>query len=269
MPETAKHMGLTQVYPAKEPQEARAKDEKVCAGIDIISIHGLNTKSPDTWIWKDRKDPTRSVNWLKDRDILPSTVGSARVFTCDWPADMDMAQTSVGTTVQESAQHLLVSIRGHLRKSTKPGKTRRIFFIASCLGGIILIKTLEMDRLEGKKGDSPSVIEATRGIVFLATPFLGTSFKYMPSATLKIWGLLRDQTATALMDYTREPSPNADEVLRNFMQLQQEKRYHVFTFWEAEKTSLLKQFHLAWMFPSRGHLVWPTRSGPMKPSRLL
>ncbi|CAI4217700.1 unnamed protein product [Parascedosporium putredinis] len=62
------------------------------ADVDIIAIPGLDTKSPDTWIWKPQPpgrsaDASRSeVNWLKDPRMLPALVGSARIFTCDWPS---------------------------------------------------------------------------------------------------------------------------------------------------------------------------------------
>ena len=54
--------------------------------IDIIAIHGLDTKSPDTWTWRDRRNPNVSVNWLAD--LLPVDVEKARIFTLDWPANL-------------------------------------------------------------------------------------------------------------------------------------------------------------------------------------
>src|SRR4051794_32309089 len=57
------------------------------ADIDIIAIHGLDTKSPDTWIWKKSPDDLveEGVNWLKDPHMLPARFPKARIFTCDWP----------------------------------------------------------------------------------------------------------------------------------------------------------------------------------------
>ncbi|KAL6850728.1 hypothetical protein ACO1O0_007853 [Amphichorda felina] len=90
MAQQSRSIGLVQVT-GDQP------NEKPGVGIDIIAIHGLGAKSPDTWTWKDRKDPKTQVNWLSDPKMLPSVVGSARIFTCDWPADM--FQTLVPTTI--------------------------------------------------------------------------------------------------------------------------------------------------------------------------
>ncbi|KAH7160538.1 peptidase C14 [Dactylonectria estremocensis] len=236
--------GLLRVYPV---------DENTNTDIDIIAIHGLDTRSPDTWIWKDRGDAKKQVNWLQDSNMLPSIVGQARIFTCDWPADM--FQKSIPSTLEESAQFLLRSIRQRLEQNKKAGKDRPVFFIASCLGGIILIKALEIDRHDGDKTGRLSLTTATRGIVFLATPFRGTAFKDMPDLTLKVWALFKDQTATALMDYTKEPTPNLDELVSRFFDLRRERSYHVFTFWEAHETSLVSKIYLAWLFSKRASWV--------------
>ncbi|KAM3444135.1 hypothetical protein MY4824_000024 [Beauveria thailandica] len=90
--------------------------------IDIIAIHGLDTKSPDTWTWKDPRDPNNKrkwVNWLGP-GMLPTSVDRVRIFTCDWPADLLVPSDLIQKTIEE---------------------------------------------------------KATRGIIFLATPFRGTSFQ--------------------------------------------------------------------------------------------
>jgi hypothetical protein len=236
---------LSQVYPENNETET---------DVDIIAIHGLDTRSPDTWMWADPSDPNIKINWLQHQDMLPSKAERARIFTCDWPADL--LQKSIPTTLEESAQDLLVSIRRHLKAHT-PTKNRPILFIASCLGGIILLKALEIDNSSGhdESGD-PSLSEATRGIVFLATPFGGTAFKDMPYLMLKTWALLQDRTVTALIDYAKGPTSVLDELVNKFIQLQKVNGYHVFMFWEADKTILLRKFYLAWMFSNRMFLAW-------------
>ncbi|SPO06598.1 uncharacterized protein DNG_09288 [Cephalotrichum gorgonifer] len=107
--------GLVAVHPA---------DENAKTDIDIIAIHGLNARSPGTWTWEDPSDPDKRVNWLKDPKMLPSIVGSARIFTCDWPADM--FQKSIPVTLEESAKFLLSSIKQHLLVD-KRSATAQIF----------------------------------------------------------------------------------------------------------------------------------------------
>ena len=242
---------LRQVYPTKDyPEEGPGPD------IDIIAIHGLDTNSPDTWKWKDPSNretehPIES-NWLANEDMLPKVAERARIFACDWPAHL-LQKSSVPTTLDESAGVLRESINQHGKANT----TRPILFIASCLGGIILIKALEMDKLHTKNHtDSPSLVGATRGVVFLATPFRGTAFQNIPGFLLKALASLQDRTVTALIDYTLDATPTLDELTNTFITLQRDHGYHVFMFWGAKKTVLLRKFGLAWMVSTRILLAW-------------
>ncbi len=111
--------------------------------IDIIVIHGLDTKSPGTWTWVNTSDHTQSVNWLADPRMLPREVGAARIFTCDWPADLLQSSDLVQKTVEEYSLLLLDSIyRALFVTDTARRDSRPVFFIASCLGGLVLAKSL-------------------------------------------------------------------------------------------------------------------------------
>lgn len=160
--------------------------------VDIIAIHGLDTNSSDTWTWKSPTGLEKPVNWLKQSNMLPSKVGRARIFTCDWP--VGLFQQSVLNTLEESARVLLHRLEQHLESNRQSRDERPILFIASCIGGIILQKTLEINRRDAGRGGYPPLVNMTRGIIFLATPFLGTAFKDMAYLTLRIWASLRDQT---------------------------------------------------------------------------
>ncbi|KAK5631514.1 hypothetical protein RRF57_007228 [Xylaria bambusicola] len=242
--------GLSQVYP--DPEDQRPTD------IDIIAVHGLDTTSPDTWTWRAKRSlwtrrwsadlpQERDVNWITHPDMLPKATGErARIFTYNWPAKL--FQKSIPTTLDQSAGVLLRDINRHLTET----KDRPILFIASCLGGIILIKALEIDR---HNIDPQRLVKSTRGIVFLATPFHGTSFKDMPGQLVNLWAWLQDQTVTALIGYTREPSPELNELVRRFLKLG-DKDYHVFTFFEAVPTNLLRKVYLGWMVSKWIFLAW-------------
>lgn len=40
--------------------------------------------------WKEDGDPTSGqVHWLQDRNMLPSVIPNARIFTYDWNANFD------------------------------------------------------------------------------------------------------------------------------------------------------------------------------------
>lgn len=205
--------------------------------IDIIAIHGLDTKSPDTWEWVDRKDPGTRVNWLRDVHMLPSKVEGVRIFTCDWPSDLLQPSDLVQKTEEELARLLFEDIRRRV-PATSDQVDRPILFIASCLGGIILMKALV-----GAGETYHSVRRATRGIVFLATPFRGTSFRKVEAWAkrgLGVWALIRGQQVSNQLDNVTESTFKVEGLVRKFTQLCQNKEYpcQVFNFYEMGKTSL-------------------------------
>lgn len=67
--------------------------------------------------------------------------------------------------------------------------------------------------------------------------------------------MLRNQTVTMLIDYTRKPTPGHDELVNRFINLQTTMQYHIFTFWEAHETSLLGKVYLSWLFSRRAFVV--------------
>ncbi|OTA91472.1 hypothetical protein M434DRAFT_32636 [Hypoxylon sp. CO27-5] len=212
------------------PSEDENKND---ADVDIIAIHGLDTKSPDTWVWKDLKNPRQpAVNWLEDQNMLPALVGRARILTCDWPADLYESSQLIPRTIDEFARLLLDGIQSHTRED------RPILFIASCLGGIILMKALDMASQEYS-----SIRAATRGVIFLATPFRGTSFQDVAAwvePLLKKWASIRSENVTSLLHNTTQ-SFDLSELVRRFTQLCKDQEYEIFTFYERGVTDLSRK----------------------------
>ncbi|KAF3023237.1 hypothetical protein E8E15_003866 [Penicillium rubens] len=220
---------LDQVYP---PPESTAETD-----IDIIAIHGLDTKSPDTWTWK--KDGI-SVNWLKDSNMLPEKVPMARIFTCDWPSDLFERRDFVQKTIEEFARLMLAGIKGRrssMNQSQLQGSERPIIFVASCLGGVILMKMLVMATHE-----YDCVKKATRGFVFLATPFRGTSFEevvFWAKPGLITRGLFRGKKPSNLMNYVM-PARDLEILVGQFSTVCEDENLtnDLFTFYETGVTSL-------------------------------
>jgi predicted alpha/beta hydrolase family esterase len=222
--QSARGVRLHQVHPS--PNNETKTD------VDIIALHGLDTKSPDTWIWESQE---ARVNWLEDAQMLPGRFPTARIFTCDWPADLFEQQGFIQKTIEEFARLLLAGIKG--RPPATDGSDRPIVFVASCLGGIVLIKALDMASHEYL-----SVKKATRGIVFLATPFQGTSFKDVAKWAepgLRAWASIRDKKVSGLLEKAK-PTFELGELVRSFYTLCRENDLvgHVFTFYETGKSSL-------------------------------
>ncbi|KAK2616464.1 hypothetical protein QQS21_000506 [Conoideocrella luteorostrata] len=242
----SKGVNLVQIH----PQNASADpdpDPDPDTDIDIIAIHGLDTGSPDTWIWKS-KSPPKNVHWLADDDMLPHKVGRARIFTCDWPSDLFERSDLVQKEIEELARLLLDGINRHSRKD------RPIIFIASCLGGIILMKSLVManDDCEYR-----SIRRATRAVVFLATPFRGTSLQDATGIlefVLRTWASIRGQRVNKLLGRVTGLMFDHDELVRSFTKLCRDKDYpyEVMTFYETGVTNVFK---IPWLSSGSKRLV--------------
>lgn len=71
------------------------------------------------------------MNWLKDNDMLPAAIPSARIYTYDWDAKVfDKAPVR---TLLSHADNLLALVAGEHSPERRP-----IIFVASCFGGLIL-----------------------------------------------------------------------------------------------------------------------------------
>lgn len=200
-------------------------------GIDIIAIHGLDTKSPETWAYKT---PEQRVNWLVDKNMLSKEVPGTRIYTCNWPAAMFETNDSVPFGIEELAMSLLQGLLGLISN-----RDRKLFFIASCLGGVILMQTLVM-----AKDNYAAIQEATRGIIFLATPFRGTSFEDIAvwaQPGLSALASIRNQRLTGLLDWVKAPESRLGHLVCEFSRLcvkHRDEDLKVATFYEKRYTLL-------------------------------
>lgn len=231
-PRQSEGVSLCQVYP---PPGVETETD-----IDIIAIHGLDTKSPDTWTWVDPSNHTIRVNWLEKSTMLPSKVERVRIFTCDWPAGLLQRTDLVQKKIEELALLLFETIQNrplakneYVRREDRP-----ILFIASCLGGIVLMKALVET---GEEYDS--LRAATRGIIFLATPFRGTAFRDVAAWAepgLRVWASILGQEVNNLVDSVKGSTFDLEALVFKFVKQceKQDPPRHVFNFYELGKTSL-------------------------------
>ncbi|KAM7210013.1 hypothetical protein V8F06_014600 [Rhypophila decipiens] len=225
---------LRQVHPEKNEAET---------DVDIIAIHGLDTDS-DTWTWKDpkdRKNKDKWVDWLRP-GMLPETVDRVRIFTCDWPAALFQPSDMVQKTIEEYALLLLDGIQKELLVPNDASRERRpILFIASCLGGIVLIRALIA--ANDKSSSYSDLRSAIRGIVFLATPFRGTSFEDVAAWAepgLKAQASIRGREVSHLLENVKGSTFDLEKLVRKFTDMCRDRDHPclVFTFYEKGKTSL-------------------------------
>lgn len=187
------------------------------------------------------------MNWLKD--LLPREesrkINTARIFTCDWPADLFERSDFKQKTIKEIARRLLDGIK------ERPSPKRRILFIASCLGGIILMQALVLAIKSGDHNGTSDlgyryIGENTRAIIFLATPFRGTSFKQVArwaELLLNFKAGVQRQRVTDLLSNVKEDDMSLRELVWEFTSLclNPVYCYHVFNFYELGHTNLLQK----------------------------
>lgn len=223
-----------------------AQRDKSNTDIDIVAIHGLDTKSPNTWTFKS-KDGKPDVNWLADSDMLPSQMDRARILTCDWPASLFQPSALTSKTVGDYTRPLLAGIKRELLEDDHfEREPRPILFIASCLGGVILSAALV--KAASADSDYHRIFRATRGIVFLATPFRATSFKDVADwaeVALRFHASCTDQKLTTLMVHAKETDP---VIIEEFTRLYRGKEnpLELVSFCEGKTTSLTKKV-VSWL----------------------
>lgn len=205
--------------------------------LDIIAIHGLDTRSPHTWTYRS-KTGKPDVNWLQDSNMLPSIVGKARIFTCDWPSETFESSSFVQKSLDDFALGLLAGIQSrHAPKSCSRNEGPAILFVASCIGGVVLMKALVEAQV---KAQYSSMLKATRGIVFLATPFRGIAFddfRFWAEPGLHLLASYRSQTLCRLLDELKSHS-GLPKLVGDFTQLYHKNGPFMAVFFETKKTIL-------------------------------
>lgn len=141
--------------------------------IDIIFVHGLGGDRIKTWTWQGSG---REVFWPKD--LLPQACPTARILSFGYNADFAHFYPFYGPkhiaeqlTIDDHSTALFQSIIG-LREETQTSD-RPILFVSHSLGGLVCANALS--RHHGTDVASDRLTDRTIGVVFLGTPFEGSS----------------------------------------------------------------------------------------------
>ncbi|KAL8410420.1 hypothetical protein RB596_000194 [Gaeumannomyces avenae] len=174
-------VGLVQVYPDIEGSDLTEKPT-----VDIVAIHGLNTGADTTWLaFKNGKDSQSGhVHWLKDKHMLPARIPYSRILTYDWNANIGKdVSADFFHGHAEAFLHQLSRNRKDLSRSECP-----LIFVASCFGGLLLIKALL--RAGNESGSSYEsfrpILDSTIAVAFLGTPFTGSSQEAVITAQARV-----------------------------------------------------------------------------------
>ncbi|KLU91741.1 hypothetical protein MAPG_10690 [Magnaporthiopsis poae ATCC 64411] len=165
--------GLTQVYPDVEGTHGSDSTEELT--VDIVAIHGLGARADTTWLaYKNGKDSESGyVHWLKDGHMLPAKIPYARILTYDWNADIGQ-----DTSADFFHGHAEAFLHQLSRDRKDSGRVEYpLIFVASCFGGLLLIKALLRAANESgaSYGAFRPILDSTIAVAFLGTPFSGTS----------------------------------------------------------------------------------------------
>jgi hypothetical protein len=217
--------------------------------IDIFAIHGLDTTSQKTWNWS-RKGKGKDVNWLQDDDMLPHAVPNARVFTCDWPSRLYRDLDSVEMAIPELARGLLLDIQS-ARSQRQTPSDHPLMFIASCLGGIVLSQAITI----AAKSDSDyhSLYKSISAIIFLATPFRGTSLAYYFNVAvmrLSVEGFFRGKALSSdLLDSVGQSTTFLEDMVRDLTKewVARDRHRPIYCFYENKPTELVKKVLPEWL----------------------
>ncbi|KZZ99028.1 Ankyrin repeat protein [Moelleriella libera RCEF 2490] len=233
--------GLKQIYP--DPND---KYVTTTAEIDIIALHGLDAKSPRTWIaWRENDDPNSGdVHWLKDSHMLPAVVPKSRILTYDWNANYDT--TASTDRFLGHADTFLDRISNEREKSER--RDAPIIFIASCFSGLLVAQALTR-AAEGhhpRRVQVQQILNCTTGVAFLGTPFRGIWDTGYTIADLQISfaTVSRTEYARELIEYLRPGTPERpsplDTLRQRFSEMihNDQYKFDVVCFYETRRSKI-------------------------------
>ncbi|RSL89781.1 hypothetical protein CEP51_001076 [Fusarium floridanum] len=235
--EKPRKLGLNQVHPDPTDIEETSKKRVI-----VVAIHGMDTQSPKTWIAyeKDGDPESGEVNWLKDKNMLPSVLPDCRILTYDWNANIDK-----GAATQSLRGHATTLLdKLHIDRD-ESGKSLPILFIASCFGGLLLAEALLLasDPFQNYQ----DIYHSTIGAIFLGTPFRGTHDGFFTAAELRVAVAIASgaETAKGLVAFLKsEPDERRylDQLVERFYDMINNKKLGipVVFFYETRETDFTK-----------------------------
>ncbi|KAF2181455.1 putative ribonuclease p/mrp subunit [Zopfia rhizophila CBS 207.26] len=166
------------------------------AKVDIVFVHGLGGDRIKTWTSKPTEDIPKSTFWPKD--LLPETCKAARILSFGYDSSFEhfyplysSAQDSDGITIDDHSGALLQSL-ARLRDTSKT-LDRPIIFVTHSLGGLVCAHALSGEHSANES--HKRLVDSTRGIVFLGTPFEDTNEDKWASVARQFLKLARVDTA--------------------------------------------------------------------------
>ena len=216
----------------KELQERNISVLLLTLARSIVAVHGLNEDEIEAWT-----DPTSNILWL--RDLLPKTIGVARILTFGYRAQSSaFFGNGSADRIQQHAHTLVADLEAD--RSLEDCPKRPVIFICHGLGGILVKKALvySSSRTSKMVEHLYSIFTSTYAILFFGTPHQGMDQEDL-AATLSCQAMSILETKyqeSQLLSTMGRDSETLQSITEQFAPLM--KQFHIFFFWEEVPSDL-------------------------------
>ncbi|KAG4282361.1 hypothetical protein FPRO06_09034 [Fusarium proliferatum] len=203
----------------------------------IVFLHGLRGDREKTW--------TKSgVVWPKD--LLPDDVPASRIFLFGYDTNITSADQSGATKTEIHSDAEDVCAKLAAERLNTQTVDRPIVFVAHSLGGLVAAQILVHGEQKPENSAESSIAKNIRGMVFLGTPFRGSSVAKPAEVVRRVLDLFRVDTQQQTLKLLGVDSERLDELTRAFPQVLNKRRsskdiqhrIEAFFFYETLKTRL-------------------------------
>ncbi|KAF5597596.1 ribonuclease p mrp [Fusarium subglutinans] len=215
--------GLLEVYNGENAQA------------DVVFLHGLRGGREKTWT-------KNGVVWPKD--LLPGDIPASRIFLFGYDTNITSTDQSgaTRTEIHSDAEDVCAKLAAE-RQGTQT-VDRPIIFVAHSLGGLVAAQILVHGEHKPENSAEASIARNVRGMVFLGTPFRGSSVAKFAEVVRRVLGLFKVDTQQQTLKLLGVDSERLDELTRAFPQVLNKRisskdidhRIEVFFFYETLKT---------------------------------
>ncbi|KAI9778778.1 MAG: hypothetical protein M1839_007868 [Geoglossum umbratile] len=224
-------LGLVVLYAGQSPD------------VDIVAVHGLGASPERAWVRTvSVSGNVKGVNWLKDEDMLPVEIPSARIMTFNYESKWSVDAPQQRRT--GCARQLLEALRNR-RNEEKDTKYRPLIFIGHSFGGIVIEEALVSANSDR---ELQHISLSTVGIVFLGTPHRGAPASKWARRLAASGNWLGFSTEERILMDLREDSEPLQDLLYPFSRWLFRYSIPIQCFFEQHKTNCAARFgnYLSW-----------------------
>ncbi|EXA29670.1 hypothetical protein FOVG_18861 [Fusarium oxysporum f. sp. pisi HDV247] len=185
------------------------------AKVDVVFLHGLRGDREKTWTQD-------GVLWPKD--LLPQDIPESRIFLFGYDTGITHRdQSSVTKTeIHSDAEDLCAKLAAE--RSSTGTEDRPIIFIAHSLGGLVAAQILVHGEQRSEDSRTKSITKNLRGMIFLGTPFRGSSAAKPAEIARRILDFFGIDTQQHTLKLLGVDSERLDELTRAFPNVLNKRR---------------------------------------------